>query len=384
HIELTGAGDPFDDPELLVFASRHSGETGPLLSAHFTGNFGPAEFGGDAERFAVAAPAAQKHVLSVLEDVAPADYDVAMECTHHGPTDVDVPSLFVEVGSDTEQWQDSAAAGAVAEAILALRDVDPNSDRTVVGFGGGHYVPRFRRIVRETDWTVGHIGADWSLEAMEEFDETVLEMAFERSGASRALIDGEWPKLASVIESLGYRLVNETWLRETDGVPLGVVERVESQLATVTAGVRFGRHAPASDDTDEWAVIELDSALVDAINGVDIDRAVDAAAANTIAYLTEENGNRLADRLIVPDETAYTAFIDVVIDVLSEKYDRVERKGDELHCQERAFDPDRARELGVDPGPAFGRLAEGQSVEVDGETISPEAVHEERSHRFEL
>jgi ribonuclease Z len=38
------------------------------------------------------------------------------------------------------------------------------------------------------------------------------------------------------------------------------------------------------------------------------------------------------------------------------------------------FHPDRARELGVPEGPAFGRLHHGEAVEVNGRTIRPEDV----------
>ena len=41
----------------------------------------------------------------------------------------------------------------------------------------------------------------------------------------------------------------------------------------------------------------------------------------------------------------------------------------------REFRVDRARELGIDPGPKYGRLQRGQAVETDdGRTIEPEAV----------
>jgi len=56
HIDLSnpaaafGGSDGDDLPAFLVFVSRHSGETGRLLTAHVTGNFGPAEYAGSRKR----------------------------------------------------------------------------------------------------------------------------------------------------------------------------------------------------------------------------------------------------------------------------------------------------------------------------------------------
>jgi D-aminoacyl-tRNA deacylase len=51
-------------------------------------------------------------------------------------------------------------------------------------------------------------------------------------------------------------------------------------------------------------------------------------------------------------------------------------------ANERGFDPDLASERGVPEGPKFGRLAGGEAVEVDGETVAPEDVRVERTHEF--
>ncbi|WP_435078065.1 D-aminoacyl-tRNA deacylase [Halococcus sp. AFM35] len=382
HLDLTDVAAAFTDPRMAVFASKHAGDTGPLLTAHHTGNFGPAEAGGRDGEFAAAAPNAHSEVLDSLAAYAPADYEVGMECTHHGPTDVGVPSMFVELGSAESEWNDPAGARAVARAILDLRDTSPRRERQLVGFGGGHYVPRFERIVRETDWAVGHIGADWALDAMGSVNDDVIRRAFERSGAERALIEGERPELEATVERLGYDLVSETWLRETTGVPLDIVTEAERRLTSIDDGLRFG--APAGeatiDSAERW---RLPSALLAEAEGIDAAAARETVARHALAFDTEQSGTRLGGRALV-DETARESMLDALLEILREKYHDVERLGATAVARETSFSPEKAEEMGVPEGPKFGRLAAGESVGVNGRTIDPETVHEERERRFRL
>ncbi|MFB6352710.1 MAG: D-aminoacyl-tRNA deacylase [Halobacteriales archaeon] len=381
HIELEGAADPFGEVDLLAFASRHSGDTGPLLTAHHTGNVGPAEFGGAANRLAMAAPGALTSALESFEAHAPDGYDVGLECTHHGPSDLDVPSLFVEIGSEEPQWRDPDAAEAAAGTILALRGVDPLPQRAFVGFGGGHYAPRFTRVVRETNWAVGHVAADWGLEAMGDPDPALLQQAFDRSGAELGVVDGDRPELESAIEALGYRLVGESWLRETSAVALGLVERVEAELGPVDEGLRFGQ--PARDGAPtSFDIVEPPPDLLSDANGADADRVRQAADAHAVAYETVESGSRVAGRVAVVDRAAWRRLESALVDVLRERFDAVALEDDAIVATERAFEPERARKLGVEPGPAFGRLAAGEPVDVGDERIDPEAVHVTRTRRY--
>jgi D-aminoacyl-tRNA deacylase len=381
HLDLTNVAEAFTDPRMVVFASKHAGDTGPLLTAHHIGNFGPAEAGGQDGEFAAAAPNAHAEVLDSLAEYAPAGYEVGMECTHHGPTEVGAPSLFVELGSGESEWNDPEGACAVARAILDLRDVAPDHERHIVGFGGGHYVPRFERVVRETGWAVGHIGADWALDAMGSVNDDVIQRAFERSGAERALVEGERPELEDAIEDLGYRVVSETWLRETTGVPLDFVAEAEHRLTSVDDGLRFG--APATEgsgDPEHW---RLPPALLAEAEGIDAAAARETVERNALAFETEQSGSRLGGRALV-DAAARESILDALVGVLREKYDTVEREGNAVVARETAFSPERAEEMGVPEGPKFGRLAAGESVSVDGRTIDPESVHVERERRFRL
>jgi len=404
HLELDDAADAFTNPyteseraastpELLVFASKHAGETGQLLTAHHTGNFGEAEYGGESGHFARAAPNAHKAVIDALAEHAPEGYDVGMECTHHGPTDVGVPSLFVEVGSAEPQWRDPEAARAAARAILDLRDLPPDAGsengtrRQLVGFGGGHYVPRFERVVRETDWAVGHIGADWCLDALEAWCDSdthagaVIERAFAESGAEYALVTGDHPDLVERIESLGYRVVGERFLHETTGVPLSLVDGLEAAVAPVSDGLRFGDGAT---DPGEWQVVELPEELLAEATGIDPDAVRSWFETNTVAFGTEQQGTVVTGPVVLDESSERAAVVDALADVLTQRYDSVERDDNELRASEQRFDPELAATLGVPEGPKYGRLSAGQSVEVDGREIRPETVQRERIRRFTL
>jgi D-aminoacyl-tRNA deacylase len=382
HLHLDGAAAAFDESDLLVFASRHSGETGPLLTAHATGNFGPAEYGGGEGSLARAAPNALRAVRRFFEEYAPEGYDAGIECTHHGPSAVGCPSLFVELGSGEDEWDDPAGAEAVARSILALRGVDPTDYRTVVGFGGGHYAPRFDRIVTETDWRVGHVAADWVLETMGDPRESraVVGKAFAMSGTEFALVDGDRPRLESVIEDLGFETVSETWLRETTDVPLELVERIERELSPVDEGLRFGAAAEGYDG--EFVADELPEELLEAANGVDRAAVLEAVDERAVAYETTEGGSLVAGPVALAEADDRRVLIEALAAVLESKYDTVEVREGEVHAVREAFDPDLAREAGVEEGPAFGRLADGRSVEVDGETVAPGEVRSARERRF--
>jgi D-aminoacyl-tRNA deacylase len=401
HLHLADAADAFPaDLDLLVFASRHSGETGPLLTAHHTGNFGPAEHGGEDDALARACPHAHSRVLDALAAHAPEDYEVGMECTHHGPTDVGVPSMFVEVGSGESEWGDPAAAEAVARAILDLRGVAPDADpepetngadgaiarRHLVGFGGGHYAPRFTRIVEETDWGVGHLAADWGLDAMGDpaANRDLVDAAFEESAATHAVVEGDRPNLEAVIEGLGHRVVGETWVREVTGVPIALAGRLEDAVTAVDDGLRFGEPATDADPDAEFETVALPAELLDRAQGIDQKRTRELVAARALAFETEENGNRVAGRAAVTSRGDFAMTVDGIVDLLRTAYDSVERREDAVIAREETFDPEKAKTLGVPEGPKFGRLSAGEPVEVNGRTIPPDRVRSEREDRFSL
>lgn len=374
HLYEEGVARVFDDPSLVVFVSRHAGETGRLLTAHFPGNVGEAAFGGSPYTVPQAAPGALRTAFHALRTGAPHDYEVGIECTHHGPSTVGAPCLFVEVGSDEAAWADERAARAVARAVLALdNDAEQYPDHTVVGIGGGHYAPRFERILAETSWHVGHIAADWALAELPEDERArTLDMLFRHSGTHLALSDGVDPSIEETIAGLGYRLVSETWLREADGVDLDLVEAIENALSPIDQGTRVGERidvAPA-----EVTPVTFPDELIATLHGIDRPGTVDTVAARSTAYVTTENGNRLTGEVLLPDDVTPRAVVSATLPILEARFDAVSWEGRSVLVRERTFDPDRARDLGVPEGPAFGQLADGEPVRVDDTVIEPKQV----------
>ncbi|MXR41777.1 hypothetical protein GRX01_10570 [Halobaculum sp. WSA2] len=415
HIHLDDPTPVFsEDPEFLVFVSRHSGDTGPLLTCHFTGNFGDAEYGGDPGSFAPACPGVQRALVAGFDEHAPDGYDVAIEGTHHGPTELATPAVFAELGSDDEQWDDPAGADAVARTVLDLpsRDAtvavgDADRPRHVVGFGGGHYAPRFERVIRETAWGVGHIASDWQLEELGHPGERgdVLDAVVSASDAEFALVEGEYPVLREALAARDVRVVSETWLRAVDDRELDLVASLESDLRAVDDGLRFGDRVAdlgvdgGGDPADAYRVVDLPADLLAEAQGIDADAARDAVEHHAIGFETEQAGTRAAGRAALPDGPAaghvagadadaagvsdpYDALVDDLAAVLAEKYDEVVREDGVVRARIEAFDPERAATLGVPEGLKFGALSAGEPVEVGGETIRPETVAREREEVF--
>jgi len=180
-------------PEAYIVLSRHASTSGkPTLSLHYPGNPGPqAQLGGQPRELAHAWP----RLLSLLAKAYHGEatrlgllerYSFSLEATHHGPTGLQRPVIFIEIGSTENEWRDEAAQEAMAVAVhrvlRLLADLGekalPTGCRIAVGVGGTHYPEKHTRLLLGGRFCYSHIFAKYVLQ---DLDEDVLAQAVDKS-----------------------------------------------------------------------------------------------------------------------------------------------------------------------------------------------------------
>jgi D-aminoacyl-tRNA deacylase len=170
----------FPDARAFVFLSKHRSDSGiPTLTCHCTGNFADAPFGGNPKEIAISLPSLQKAYLKAITSARVPGYEVIIEATHHGPTSLKKPVLFVELGSSEKQWADKSAAQAMCDSLLgALANGIKPCEKVGVAIGGTHYPTKFNKLLLESEFGLAAVASKHALEAI---DEAMLAQMIEKS-----------------------------------------------------------------------------------------------------------------------------------------------------------------------------------------------------------
>jgi D-aminoacyl-tRNA deacylase len=203
--------------EVFIFCSRHRAKSGkPALLVHSTGNLGPAaDFGGDPFSLSISCASlvsvALKSLFKGRNEHGLDEFDVTMEATHHGPTSMNTPLLFVELGSDEVYWEHKEGARIVADAAMAcaLASIE---EECYIGFGGTHYVSKFNKLVLHNDVRIGHIAPNY---ALNDIRVDVVQQMIHRSKerVTAAIIDWKGTNseqrehLIPILDQLGLELI---------------------------------------------------------------------------------------------------------------------------------------------------------------------------------
>ena len=182
--------EPEYDAHYFLYASSHKSEKEmPALTAHFCGNWGANDLGGDAKTLNVAYANKLKQILKLIDagnkDLG-LDWAVNAEVDHHGPTPKNgsLPLIFVEIGSCKKEWENPVAGKIIAAAIFkSLIRPTPKYD-AYIAFGGGHYAPAWtdyilgRRLIDSKEIAISHMCPKYRAD---EIDEQMILQAIKKT-----------------------------------------------------------------------------------------------------------------------------------------------------------------------------------------------------------
>lgn len=220
-IEIRGSLVDFDlnleGVEWALCLSRHKSSSGMVcLTAHTPGNPGlSADLGGSPNSVAIANPPLQSDLIRSLKSECSRrgiEVPVTVEATHHGPTDLEYPVTFVEIGSDETSWTNPVLGEIVASAVSST--LSPSGrNRNAVGLGGGHYSEKFTRLILSGEFDFGHIIPKYVLAG--DYDPSIVQKCLLRTAGGVRYVVADWKGMPSrakealrqALPSLGVELV---------------------------------------------------------------------------------------------------------------------------------------------------------------------------------
>jgi D-aminoacyl-tRNA deacylase len=189
----------------FVFLSKHAAESGVLaLTCHSTGNFSDAKFGGNKRQVAIPHPNLQKSYLQRLWQKRDnfSDFQITIEATHHGPTALNKPAIFIEIGTTEKQWNDVPLCNSIAKIVVDVVKDNQKSNPVAICFGGTHYPDKFTNELIHGKFALGTVVPKHALDFL---DRELFSHILERNKmAKAALLDwgGLGPNKQKVLDLL--------------------------------------------------------------------------------------------------------------------------------------------------------------------------------------
>ena len=178
------------DYDRYVFLSKHAAESGKLaLTCHSTGNFDYAKFGGNSKQLAIPFASFQKVYLQNLWNKRNdfSNFQITIEATHHGPTNLNKPCIFIEIGTTQKQWNDKELCSSIAEIIKKTYELPTKQFPIAICFGGTHYSEKFTNEVINGKFALGTVIPKHALEFL---NKSLFQHLITRNNSAKtALLD---------------------------------------------------------------------------------------------------------------------------------------------------------------------------------------------------
>jgi D-aminoacyl-tRNA deacylase len=202
----------YPQSKAFIFLSKHRAGSGiPTLTCHCTGNYADNPYGGNPQELAMSDPYLQKRYLQEINNAKPflRHYEIVIEASHHGPTSLKKPVLFIEIGSSERQWIDRKAASIVCNCLLRVLENGLGQCKKVgICLGGTHYPSKFNKLLLESEFGLAAVAPKHNLESV---DKDMLNQMIAKSIEKVRYIIVDWKGLGKEKNRI-MRLVENTGL----------------------------------------------------------------------------------------------------------------------------------------------------------------------------
>lgn len=194
------------DYDGYIFLSKHAAESGILaLTCHNTGNFSDANFGGNNRQVSIPHPYIQKSYIQNIWNARSkfSEFQITIEATHHGPTALNKPALFIEIGTTEKEWNDVNLCNSIGQMIVDVMKRQQKSYPIAICFGGTHYSEKFTNELIHGKYSLGTVIPKHALGYI---DQSLFSHIIKRNNdATAALLDwnGMGKNKQKILEMLG-------------------------------------------------------------------------------------------------------------------------------------------------------------------------------------
>ena len=159
------------------------------LTCHSTGNFDYAKFGGNSKQLAIPFASFQKVYLQNLWNKRNdfSNFQITIEATHHGPTNLNKPCIFIEIGTTQKQWSDKELCSSIAQIIKKTYELPTKQFPIAICFGVTLYSEKFTNEVINGKFALGTVIPKHALEFL---NKSLFQHLITRNNSAKtALLD---------------------------------------------------------------------------------------------------------------------------------------------------------------------------------------------------
>ena len=120
-----------------------------------------------------------------------AKFEITIEATHHGPTALNKPAIFIEIGTTQKEWTDKKLCENVAKIVIEEMSKELPKHDVAICFGGTHYPKKFNEELIEGQFALGTVMPKHALDSLD--DDLISHILSRNKEAKFALID--WSSL---------------------------------------------------------------------------------------------------------------------------------------------------------------------------------------------